>query len=214
MAETLDDPTIINRALARIGGGAILSLDEDTDLARACVAIYTDLRDSALVTHKWRWNVRTRRLDQMNETPQNGYKYAFGFPPDALSGPRKVLTNPRDPDHPLRQFSCEGRTIYCDHDAIWGAFAVALSPDQWPPEFRNAFTLWLAAELCVPVSHDAALAAELRASAIGSLSENGRGGLLGRAIANDNASDSGPAPMYASDPLTSARFDSPWHGDF
>ncbi|MCW2317475.1 hypothetical protein SAMN06265338_103219 [Rhodoblastus acidophilus] len=215
MAQTIDDVTICNRALARLGGGQIVSLDEDTDLARQCVAVYDDLLEAALTLYHWKWPRRTKALDRLDEVPENGYLYGYGFPAGAISNPIKVLADPRNPDYPLREFVVEGRTLYTNAIAVWGAFVFRLSPDLWPPVFRLAFQTWLSAALAIPVSQDANLAAQLEQQAIGAPSEQGRGGIMGRAIAIDGATSGGDAPALASDPLTSARYEgAPWYGNF
>lgn len=210
----LVDITIINRALARIGGGAITSTDEDTELAASVMAVYPDVVDVAHAAYPWKWARRTAKLDQLAVTPINGFSKAYGFPADALGQPLKLSDRPNCADNPLRRFSVEGRTVYANCDAVYGAFVMRIAPSDWPPSFRLAVTVWLSAEFCVPVTHDANLADALRKTAIGAPSEEMRGGLLGRAIALDVSSGGGVAPLLADDPLTSARFDGPWHGDF
>lgn len=207
MAETIDDVTIINRALARIGAGAILSRDEDTDLARQACAIYDDLVDLALAGFHWKWPVQTRRLDRLAATPENGWPYAYGFPPEAIGLPSRLLADPRSPDRPLREFAVEGGRIYCNEPQVWGSFVMRSSPGLWPPLFRAAFTVWLAASLAVPVTHDSNLEQSLSQQAVGNPSENLRGGLMGRAIAFDAAGSNAVAPVLAADPLTDS-----WHG--
>jgi hypothetical protein len=214
MAQTIDDVTICNRALTRIGGGQITSFDEDTDLARLCVAIYDDLVEGAFTLYHWKWPRRTRALDRLSETPANGMLYAFGFPAGALSQPLKVLDSPRDANRPFRDFTMEGREIYANRDTLWASFIFRISPDQWPPVFRLGVTTWLASALAIPVSQDVNMKASLEAEAIGSPSEQGRGGIIGRAIAIDGATSGGEAPLLASDPVTAARYDGPWHGGY
>ena len=207
MAERIDDVTIINRARARIGAGSITARGEDSDLARQACAVYDDLVDTALAAWRWNWARVTRPLDRLAETPVNGWAHAFAFPVGAIGGPQRLLVDPRSPDAPLREFLVEGGKVYAMQEALWGVFVLRIDPDLWPALYRTAFTAWLAAELCVPVTHDSNLAATLAASAVGNPSENLRGGLMGRAIAFDAAESNAAAPLLATDPFTSA-----WHG--
>ena len=217
MTELSDAVTIINRALARIGAGAITATDEDTDLARQCMAIWDDLSQLALSLHPWAWSRRTFALETL-AVDTLGWDKAFNFPTLALDKPYKLLDNPKQPDHPLKQFMIEGRTIYADVPLLWGQFPIRPDSRDWPAAFRTAFTMWLAAEFCVPVTHDDKMGASLRASAIGSPGEEFRGGLMGRLISQDAMASGGPAPVMASDPLTGARYGgagpAAWHGDF
>jgi hypothetical protein len=214
LSEILDDTTLANRALARIGGGRITSLEDESDLAAQVRGVYADTLALALAAYRWRWNRRTKALSLADITPENGWKYAHHFPAGWMGGPEKVLINPRNPDNPLREFAVEGPLLCCDHTPVWAVFPMQISPDQWPPLFTTAFTVMLAGFLCMPVSHDRALQAELLALAGGSPSEFPRGGLMGRAIAMDAQADGGDAPLLASDPITGARNDGPWHGDY
>jgi hypothetical protein len=209
--------TIANRALARIGGGAIGAFDEDTPLAAQVRAVYDDTVEAALTAYQWSWARRTSKLDKLAGDNPSGYVNAFGFPAGALGDtPLALFREPRNPDLTERNFRVEGRTIYCDADALWGSFIVKISPDLWQPLFRLGVTTLLAAELCIPVAHDKDLAAQLREDAIGAKSEGGRGGMIGRAIGVDAAGGGTRAPLAASDPITSARFTGPayvpWHG--
>lgn len=76
----------------------------------------------------------------------------------------------------------------------------------WSPLLQNAIIMLAAAYLAVPVSHDAGLAADLRTQAIGDDREAGKGGLLGRAIAEDLAQRPLGSPLLRDDPLTLARY--------
>lgn len=220
MPDILDDITLANRALARFGGGAISAFDEETSLAQQVASVYWDIIDHGHVLHGWRWARRTFTLQRLDETPVNGWRYAHDFPPDTLvTRPSALFTNPQDPDTPLRQFLVEDNKVFSQHETLYGTFVVRKSPDLWPPDFRNAMIMWLAAELCVPVSHHLELAADYRRQAIGEERENYRGGLMGRAIAAEAGSSGGIAPLGAEDPLTAAHAPGagaamPWHGSF
>lgn len=199
-----DDLRVINKALARIGGGQVFAVDEDTDLAAQAFAVYDDLLDAAIELYDWWWPRRTVQLEALPAVPF-GYSRAFAFPALAVGGPSALYGNRTDRRTPIRDFLVEGRTVAVNSDVCWGNFAMRVSPAEWPAAFRLAFTVWLAGNLAVPVSHDVNLGDELEQKAIGAPSEGGRGGLMGRAIAMDTARSGGVAPMLAADPLTSAH---------
>lgn len=214
--DALDHLKVMNNALARIGAGAIMAEDEDTDLAHQVVAVYYDRLDALLAAHPWTWAAKTYKLDRLAETVENdfdaatekfmnGWRYGFKLPGNRIGDPRRILDDPRRPESPLRNFLIEGGELYAERDAVWATVTVRADPAVWHPSFRLAFTTILAAELCVPVTHDADLAAELRANAEGSPQESGRGGLIGRAFAADAAAAPAKAPLW-NDPLTDARW--------
>jgi hypothetical protein len=215
VAETHDKRSIINNALARIGGGEVVAIDEDTDLAAQCNAVYDDEIASLLALYEWSFNARTYSLDVLAPTAandfdasinkfRNGWRYGFQLPGGRLAPPRRILTNPRLPDQPLRDFAIEGASVFADYSALWATVSVDADPTVWPAPFRKAATVALAAGLCVPVTQDKNLAAALREDAQGPPEYQGRGGMIGQAIAFDAARSRIRAPMV-SDPLGDAR---------
>ena len=213
MAETIDTLTVINRALARIGASPLTDTDTDDPQTRQAMAIHEDLVDAIFGLYDWRWARRTVALEAIDGDPF-GYSSRFRFPAEALGPPRALFTGPHTRAVPLRDFRVEGRTVAADADALWGTFVCRIDPADWPSAFRLAYTVWLAASLAVPITHDAGLKQVLEQEALGTPSEGGRGGLLGRAIGVDAAGSGGVAPLNAADPLASARFGSgSWSGD-
>lgn len=215
MADTVTHLKIMNNALARIGAGAIMAEDEDSDLAQQVVAMYYDRLDAALGMHPWTFAGKTYKLDRLAETDDNdfvaadgkfmnGYRHGFALPGTRVGHPRRILDDPRRPDSPYRDFLIEGINLYADRESLWATVTVRADPAAWAPDFRLAFTALLAADLCVPVTHDAGLAEQLRAAAEGTPSEAGRGGLIGRAMGKDAGAAPAKAPLWA-DPLSSAR---------
>jgi hypothetical protein len=195
---------IVNRALARIGGGHILSLDADGDLEASCQLLYADITEAALGKFDWRFANKTFALSRLADAPLIGWRFAYDLPGERLGAPVAIYSQPRRPDQPLRDFKINGSELHCDHETVWVDCKVKVDPSIWPPEFRVAVTTWLAAELAVPVAHDLALSQSLRQIALGRPEESGIGGLIGMAIAKE-IGRSPPEAGYADDVLTSAR---------
>ncbi len=206
MADEIDELSIINKALIRIGAGTIFAMDEDSELAETAISVYNDRVPSIIGSFRPSWARKTYALDQLDLTPNNGWKYAFAIPGTSLNPtPIKLLTDPRDPDRPLRQFLVEAGEIYADCRPLWGSFIIMPPPAIWPAVFREAIVMTLAAAYCVPVTHDKDLASTLLVQAQGTPQEQGRGGLMGMALQVDAAGSQSHAPGNASDPLTSAH---------
>lgn len=216
MAETFDDRTIINRALNRIGASGIGAIDEDTSKARQVRAVYYDRVDTVLGRYHWSFNAKTYRLDQVPEDAAHdfdttaskfitGWRHGFYMPGTRLGGPRKVLTDPRQPDSPLREFFVEQNIIFAAVRPLWAVFGVRAHPDLWSPAMRLAIIVLLAGDFAVPITHDAALAKDLLEQGEGPRQMEGRGGLVGQAIAIDAAGTKTKAAQW-SDPLGEARF--------
>jgi hypothetical protein len=197
---------IINEALGRLGSSPIFALDEDTDRARTCMLVYDTEINAMFGQHRWNFAQRTVKLDRQQETPNNGWKFAFALPGERIGLPVRVLDNPRHPDHPLREFAAEGDRIYAQREEIYATFVMRVDPKNWLPMFRRCAVTALASALAMPISEDRNTKETYFVDAFGTPSEGGRGGLLGRAIDEDVRGSPGPAPAYASDPLTEARF--------
>lgn len=204
MTEIVDDLHIINRALARIGSSPIGAIDEETPKTRQCNAVYRDRIDSLIGLYDWSFARKTYALDLLAEAPLNGWTYAFALPGTRLSAPWRVLRDPRRPDDPFRRYALEEDRLYADVKPLWATFGVRVNPQIWPPAFRLAAIVGVAADLCVPIAQDKTLAAELREQFEGSPEQQGRGGLVGQAISRDAAGAQQKAPLWQ-DPLTAAR---------
>ena len=71
---------LCNRALTRLGDATITAMDEDTPRARACNAIFAQVRDSVLSEHRWNGTTRRAVLVQESDAPAFGPTYAYALP--------------------------------------------------------------------------------------------------------------------------------------
>ena len=210
-----DDIDVINNALSRIGGGELFSLDEETDLAAQCNAIYRPVVSALIGRYPWSFASRTYRLDAVAPDAGNGYdaaakvfstgwRYGFYLPGEKLGLPHRVLANPRAPNRPLREFAIEENKVFADVTPLWAKVPVWTAIGNWLPVFRLAAETLLAAHLAVPITHDKNFAADLFELAQGDPRQSGIGGLVGQAISLD-AMQAGTQAAMTSDPLGDAR---------
>jgi hypothetical protein len=215
MPEITNHLKIMNNALGKIGAGRIMAEDEDTELAGQVVPAYYSRLRAMLAMCEWSFAGKTYKLDALAKTAENdydaagqifnnGWRHAFALPGTRIGLPRRVLANPRDPKDPLRDFLIEAGVLYADREPLWAVVTVMPDPAIWDPQFALAMEAIIAADLCVPVTHDAGLAKALREIAEGTPQENGRGGLVGRAMTHDAAKARTAAPIWR-DPLSDAR---------
>lgn len=208
------DIKIANAALAMIGSPSITGFDDETPLASKVNAVFVDLVESCLEGHAWTFSITTVELQRLTLPPLNGYAYAYAMPP-ARIGQNLVIRETLRSRVPLRDYKVAGGNLFADPTRLWATYRTRPEVSLWSPTFRRFVTTALAAELCVPVSHDANLADQLEAKAWGAASENRRGGLFLKAMAADLSGHPGPEPLYDADPLTDARQASAtnWFGD-
>jgi hypothetical protein len=218
MAETIDERYLINKALNRIGSAGIGSLTEETSLARQAVGVYNDRVDAVLQRYPFSFTGQTYALTALAKTALNqydssaskfitGWREAFALPGTRLGNPRKVMVDPRRPDTPFKEFAIEQGVLYADRTPLWAVVTVRAAPASWSPSLRLAMITILAGDFAVPVAHDSKLAAELLEQGEGQPAEQGRGGMVGQAIALDMAGNPGGGRAAQwNDPLTAARF--------
>jgi hypothetical protein len=197
---------VVNEALARLGEMGIASFDENTKTAENAKLIYPSQRDR--IYHAWQWVFArtTSSLVRLVPVPVNGWQYGFTLPAIAIGNPVRVLSSPRAPEMPLREFAIEGGVLYADTDQVWATHISRIDPTLWPATFREAVVLAAMAALCVPVTQHLELAQDLRIQAFGAPQDQGRGGAVGIAINRDFSGAAQPANLYEDDPLTSARW--------
>lgn len=78
------DVSICNLALVGLGCNQISSLTEDSEEARKCNAVYSNLRDQELESFPWSFATKRVQLAQLDVTPIFEFAYAFQIPSDCL----------------------------------------------------------------------------------------------------------------------------------
>jgi hypothetical protein len=201
----LDLNTIANRAFRMAGLGSV-DMAEESDQAELANSLTRPTIEACLSRQEWNFAIRTFRLDR-DDTQEfcGGYRYAFNLPGDRLSGPIRLLTDPRERSSIVRNFACEGRFAYADEAVLYGRFMVMVDPDLWPPIFREAVVHLLASRFALAAAQQTTLAGELERLAIGTPREEGLGGLLGQAAKLDAASGSNREPAFLADTFNLVR---------
>lgn len=217
---TIDKAKIINWTLGDIGVGPIFSTDDGSDLAENCENAWQRTIDQVIGLHNWSFCRKTFKNRRRDETPENGWSYAFDLPGGRIGNPLKVMDRAGSSPHPLRDFTIEGGILYANVTETWSLCKFEASPDSWPPEWRAAFVVAYGGYLAVPVWADEDMRDRRLAEAFGTPSKEGTGGLFGRLMAQDKASNPVGEPMQDDNPVTAVRAqgagggDLPWHGKF
>lgn len=106
----MDQITICNSALTRIGCARISSIDEQTKSAIALKAIYGLTRDSLFRCHPWNFTIKRAVLAPVSGTPAYEFDYAYTLPSDCL----RVL----DPDSTYIDFVVENGQLLCNESSL------------------------------------------------------------------------------------------------
>ncbi|MER9622677.1 hypothetical protein NKI98_14760 [Mesorhizobium sp. M0222] len=209
----IDKALIVNWALVELGLAPNFSIDDQTKLGGLVDIFWPRACARSFGLHDWTFCRQTFLLTRQAATPVTGYRYGFDLPGNRVGPALKLLSDPRR-STPIRDFTIEGKTAFCDDEAVYARCKVMVDPVDWEPQFADAFAILLASYLAVPLLQDTDMANDKEAKAIGTPSQGGAGGIFGRMIAQDRSA----APV--SDPVVSNALDGgragggDWYGKY
>lgn len=164
MAETVVE--ICNMALVRLGVGTLIInlITDDSKPAELCRLFYDNVRDEVLRDHPWTCATTWASLAQLEETPINGYSYAYALPtsPKCL----RVL-NASDEDIDYR---IESGKLYTDEEEITIRYIARVTdPTLFDSYLVDAIALRLASELAYALPNKQSMRQDLLAEYVAAL---------------------------------------------
>jgi hypothetical protein len=155
---------ICNLALGRITQASIQSLDEENSVAALyCKMYYEQDRKSLLRAFPWNFALKRGRIAQLAGTPI-GWAYRFALPRECIRV-RQITTEGYAMDHrnPFRiPYEIEGADLLCNiKEPILVYTEDKETPNDFDPLFTDAFVLRMALDLCMPLSGDKELRAQI-----------------------------------------------------
>jgi hypothetical protein len=156
---------IANMALARFGAKRINDFDDasDTDLSAIYSRLFFVQTAKALMrSHLWRFARHRIQLSQDTETPDFQWTYAYHLPNDFL---RHILVYDGS-DIPEGRtyvsYELEGQRLLIDESEVYLKYIRwVVSPASWDPMFIELMILTLAQKLCIPLSQDVKIKADI-----------------------------------------------------
>lgn len=152
MASQID---IVNRAITKLGGARITSMNDNNKQARVMTALWDTVRQAELRKRFWSFALVRTTLPALATTPAWGFSFAYQLPPDFL---RIVQVNDYFVDPNLLDYrnmddspyAIEGGNILTDFPAPLKIRYVAdvTNPGDFDPLFVEAFASKLAYEGC------------------------------------------------------------------
>jgi hypothetical protein len=201
----MDDVTIANRAVARIGGIKIQSFDAPGPSGHIVPETYTSVLEDMLGKYPWHFTKKTRApLFRTAETP-NRWTYRFRLPPDRLAPPRAVHDS-ATARLPFHQWEPEGDGILSNAENLWCDYQWRPPVVWWPTYFRELIILAVAAELAGALREDWSLRAKLRTETYGSEQYQGEGGQFAVCTSLDAQAQPSPEIDGGRNPMTASRF--------
>lgn len=139
---------VCNLALQAIGRGArIVTLDEDTEAARACQLRYPYVRDAVLRAYDWNFAAARKELAKNATAPAFEFANAYDLPPDCLLVREVWQGNAED-------WRIEGRQILTDMgDPIYIKYTRrVVEVPLFDPLFTEAVAQRLGSDICVQLT--------------------------------------------------------------
>lgn len=197
------DVSICSRALILLGARPISSLEEDTDAARVCNAVYGPLRDAIIAAHPWRFAMKKAALSLKATAPVNEWSYAFVIPGEAVAGGVHAVFASASDRRAISDYEIFQRDLYANVSQVWADYKIVPPEAVWPETFVRFMTYAVAADIAFAITDQQNSAEAWNAKAYGLPGENGLGGALGEALALE-AQGQGNSGIFA-DAFVDAR---------
>jgi len=204
MAQGDTSISICNQALLLLGDESISSFDDGTAGSQACSIVYDMVKNSTLGIFSWSFTVAKVELARSTNTPASEWTYEYILPSDMLTGvPRAVRTSSAANAPLVRSYEINQSTgglsvLMTNETSIYIDYQKAVPEAQMPPYFVTLMVYQLAWHLAEVITDQTTKSQYWRSIALGSPSENFRGGWLRQAMSMDS---SGTPPSVISDYL-------------
>jgi hypothetical protein len=189
MASGDSNVTICNQALNLLGADVISSFSDTTnDAATVCNNLYDTIKKQTLSLYPWSFALTKVQLARSSTTPINEWSYQYDLPSTAVSGtPLQVYNSSATRVLPIQNYellyTASGPTIATNESSVYIDYITSgISEGLMPSYFVQLLVYMMAWHLAEPVTDQTTKADYWRTVALGSLTENGRGGYLRQAM--------------------------------
>ena len=197
--------SICSDALIMLGAKPLSSFSEGTDAAQICDRLYDDQRDFVLSLYPWSFSYKKIQLARTVNTPVTEWTYEYSLPSDRISsGPRALFTTSSAGARPVN----EGWEVYedkvlTDFLTVYVDYQFRVSEDTMPTYFIQLLKYWLCWHFAEAVTDQITKAQYYQTIAVGTASENMRGGMTRQAMSMDGQNNT--IHSFEDFPLISVR---------
>ncbi len=199
MAAGDTDVSICSNALLLLGAEQISSFADGTVGAGVAKTIYPRVKELTQGMYPWSFTYKKSQLARLTEQPTSVYTYAFQLPTDMLNGvPRRVFTSNNIGASTITTFEIQGDELLTDETTIFVDYQQDTDESKMPSYFVQLLVYQMAWHLAEPITDQTQKSEYWRGIAMGSPSENMRGGYFRTAMNIDAA---GQSPTIIADYL-------------
>jgi len=197
--------SICSTALVTLGAKPISSFTDGTDRATICARIYPSLKDDILSIHDWKFTVGKVALGKKADAPISTYSNEWQLPQDRLTdGVIALYDSNAAGASVFKDFEVQGDGILTEAAALYLDYqSNGINEAVWPPYFVSLIIKALMVEFSMPITDQTGIFKTLDQMVYGTVVENRRGGVLGRAMARNSRED--PPQVFTDFSLIQAR---------
>jgi len=170
--------SICSDALIMLGARPISSFTEGTDEANIADSLYPDIKNQAIMVYPWSFSLKKIQLAKLITVPNSEWKYEYQLPGDALASPRQVFNSNGLNQRPIQGYRIVGNKLMTNEEQIFVDYQYAVQEFEMPVYFVQLLKYMLAWHFAYPITDQTEKAQYWQGVAIGSPSDNGRGGYM------------------------------------
>ena len=192
MASGDTDVSICSQALLLLGANEITSFSDGTAPSAICNKLYPRVKSQTLGMYPWSFTLKKTQLGQLASTPTNVYSKEYQLPTDMFLGvPRAVYASLSTGNLPkITDYEIQGDKLLTNETTIVIDYQQLVAESAMPSYFVQMMIYQMAWHLAEPVTDQTTKSDYWKTVALGTPSENMRGGYFRQAINIDGAGQS------------------------
>ena len=192
MASGDTDVSICSQALLLLGANEITSFSDGTAPSAICNKLYPRVKSQTLGMYPWSFTLKKTQLGQLTSTPTNVYSKEYQLPTDMFLGvPRAVYASLSTGNLPkITDYEIQGDKLLTNETTIVIDYQQLVAESAMPSYFVQMMIYQMAWHLAEPVTDQTTKSDYWKTVALGTPTENMRGGYFRQAINIDGAGQS------------------------
>lgn len=196
--------TVCSDSLLLLGARPISSFNEGTDAANLCDRLYPGIKRSTLQGYHWGFSFKKIQLARTINTPVNEYQYEYVLPSDRLGSITRVYNSTSVGAGTVTDWEIQGDKLIANYEQVVVNYQFLVDESAMPAYFIQLLKYMMAWHLAEPITDQVAKTQYWQSVAVGSPSENNRGGYFRTAAGIDGQGN--PTQAFEDFSLIDVRF--------